>query len=121
MALGLAEFSSQKCLDQVPGEFCPNDAATQANDVHVIVFDALPRREMIFDQGRANARNLIGADRGANPAAANRYAAHYFSFGNRAGEGDHEIRIVILRVQREGSKIGDFMARGAKLLRKLVL
>ena len=121
MALGLAELGGQKCFDQIPGQFCPNDAAAQANDVHVVVFDALPRREMIFDQGRANACNLIGADRRADAAAADGHAAHHLPLGNRTGEGDHEIRIVILRIQREGAKIGDFMSRGAKLAGKLVL
>ena len=76
---------------------------------------------MIFDQGRANARDLVGADRCPDAAAADGHAAHYLSLGHRTGQRDDEIRIIILRVQREGPKIGDFMSRGAKLFGKLVL
>ena len=120
MALGLTEFSRQESLDQVPGEFRSNDAATQADDVHVIVFDALTGRKVIFDQGGANARYLIGANCRAHAAAADGDSAHNFSAGNRPGEGNHEIRIIVLRVQSEGSKIGYYMRCGAKPLRKNV-
>jgi len=84
----------------------------------VIVFHALARREMVFDQSRANSGNLIRANRGAHATAADGHAAHDSSLGNRTGEWDHEIGIVVLRVQREGAEVSDFMARGAKLLRK---
>ena len=35
---------------------------------------------------------------GAHATAADGHAAHYRSLGNRTGEGDHEIGIVVLRV-----------------------
>src|SRR5579872_363083 len=120
MPLSLTEFSRQESLNQIPSEFRADNATAQTNNVHVIVLDALPRREMIFDQSCANARNLIGANRGAYTTAADGHAAHNFSAGNGTGEGNHEIRIIVLRVQREGPKIGDLMSRGAKLPGKLV-
>lgn len=62
MALGLTELSRQKCFDQVPGEGRADSPATQTNNVHVIVFDPLPGREVIADQAGSNAGNPVGAD-----------------------------------------------------------
>jgi hypothetical protein len=47
MPLLLAELSSQERLDQVPGHRWPDGSTAQADDVDVIVFDALLRREVV--------------------------------------------------------------------------
>jgi hypothetical protein len=73
--LGFAEFGIKKCLDEIPGHFRTHRPSAHAQDIHVIVFHALPGREVIVDQRRANAPDFIGADRGAHTAAADRDAA----------------------------------------------
>src|SRR5215472_6361245 len=47
VALGLTESCRQKRLDQVPGHRRSNGPAAHANNVHVIVLDPLPSREMV--------------------------------------------------------------------------
>src|SRR5258708_18319954 len=62
MPLGLAEPGRQESLDQIPGYGRSHGSAAHADDVHVVVFHALPRREMVVDKGGADARNFVGAD-----------------------------------------------------------
>jgi hypothetical protein len=91
MPLGLAEPGSQKCLDQVPGYGRSHGPAAHANDVHVIVLDALPSREMVVHQPSADARNLVGANRRADTATADRHAAFHISIGDCSGERDDKV------------------------------
>ena len=62
VTLGLAEFSGQKSLHKVPGHHGPHDPATQTNNVHMIILDSLPSREVIVDQSSADSRNFVDAD-----------------------------------------------------------
>ena len=56
MPLGMAECGSQKSLDQVPRNRRADGSATHTNDIHVVVFDALHRCEMVVNDRRANTR-----------------------------------------------------------------
>jgi hypothetical protein len=76
----------------------------------VIVLDALPGREMVVDQSGANARNFVGTDAGAHPAAADREAAFHLASGHSLREGNDEIGIVVARTQGMGAKIDYLMA-----------
>ena len=49
VAFSLAEVSCQKSFDKIPGQHGPHDPATETNNVHVIVLDPLPSREVIID------------------------------------------------------------------------
>ena len=63
MSFGLTELGDQEGLDEVQshrGSHCP---ATHADNVHVIVLDPLPGREMIVDQRGADASDLVGTAR----------------------------------------------------------
>ncbi len=62
MSLRLTKVGYQKCLYEVPGDGWSHSPAAHAKDVHVIVLDALPGREMIMDQGRTNSMDLVSAD-----------------------------------------------------------
>ena len=62
MAFGFARLRSQKRLDKVPRGGRPHNAATQTNDVHVVILDALLSREVVVDQTCSRAGNLVGAD-----------------------------------------------------------
>src|ERR1700723_811564 len=77
VAFGLAELGCQKSLDKVPGHHGPDDPATETNDVHVIVLDPLPSREVIIDQSGSDSRNFVGADRSPHAASANSNPALY--------------------------------------------
>jgi hypothetical protein len=77
MAFGLAEFGCQKSFDEVPSHHGSHDPATQTNNVHVIVLDALPSREVVIDQTGANSRDFVGTDRSTHPTSANSNPALY--------------------------------------------
>src|SRR6266403_4001135 len=74
VALGLTELGGQKRLDEIPGHRRSNGSPAHAKDVHVIVLDALPGREVVVDQTGADALDLVGAHRRADAAAADRKA-----------------------------------------------
>ena len=76
----------------------------------MIVLDALLRGEMVVDERRADACDLVGADRGANAAAADRHAALYLSRNHGLGERHDEVGIVVLRIQRVCAEIHDLVA-----------
>src|SRR5258705_8022732 len=105
MSLGAAEFGCQEGLDEVPSHSRPNGPATHAEDVHVIILDPLPGREMIVDQRSADAWNLIGADRRPDAAAADRDAAIDLSRRYRLADRDHKIRIVVVGVRAVRAEI----------------
>jgi len=50
MPVGSTEPGGEKCLDEVPGQLCPDGAPTEAEHVHVVVFHTLAGREVILDQ-----------------------------------------------------------------------
>src|SRR5258708_31698252 len=74
MPLSLTEPGRQKCLDEIPCYGRSHGPAAHTNDVHVVVLDALPGREVVVDQGGADTRNFVGAHGGPDAAAANRDA-----------------------------------------------
>ena len=98
--VGLAELGGQERLDEVPGHGRPHGPATHTNDVHVIVLDPLPGREVVVDQRGADALNLVGTDRRAHTAAADRHAALHRPRRHSPGERDDEVGIVVVLAQR---------------------
>ena len=58
-----------------------------------------------MDDGGADARDFVGADRRAHSAAANRHAALYPSGNHGLGERHDEVGIVVLGIQRMCAKI----------------
>src|SRR6185436_122353 len=114
MALGLGEFRRQKGLGEIPSCRWPDGPATHADDVHVVVLDALPRRKMVANQAGADSRNLVGADRGADTASADRNTALHFAGRYRSGERDDEIGVVVAGRQAIRSEVEDFVSRRLK-------
>lgn len=110
MAGGAAKLSFEESLDEFPGEFRAFDAATETEDIHVVVFNALARGEIIFNETGAGAFNFIGADGRADAAAAYGDAAFHFAVGNGAGEGNNEVRIIVGGIKDGRAEVGDLMA-----------
>ena len=67
MPVGPTELGGEKRLDEIPGDGWPDRPPAHAENVEVIVLDALLRGEMVVDERCADAGNLVGADRGADP------------------------------------------------------
>ena len=98
MSVCLTELGGQKGLDQVPSHRWSDCPATHANNVHVIILDPLPRREVIVDQRRAHAGNLVGTYRCPHTAAADRHATFDLTHRHSPGERGDKIRIVVVRL-----------------------
>src|SRR5437764_9233267 len=95
MSLRLAELSGEKRLDQVPGDGWSHGPAAHAKDVHVIVLDTLPGREVVVDQRRVNAPNFICAHRRAYAAATDRNSTLHLQRGYGQCQRDDIVGIVI--------------------------
>src|SRR5262245_51195078 len=109
MAFGVTCLRRQKGLDQIPGGFRSDNAPAEANDVHVIILNALPRRKVIEDEACSYSMNFVGADGCTHTAAANRDAAIYFTRGNRLAKGDHKIGIIIIGMQIVSTEVRDLV------------
>src|SRR5271166_5142870 len=100
MSFGLTELGGQEGLDEVPSHSRSHCPATHADNVHVIVLDPLPGREMIVDQRGANARNLVGTHRCTHAAAADCHATLDPTRRHSPAERGHKVRIVVVRTER---------------------
>src|SRR5262249_49799067 len=116
-----AELRGQERLHEIPGHGRANDAATDADDVHVIVFDSLSRRKVIVNQSGPGPRNLVRADRGAHAAAADGHSALHRARRHRAGEWDDEVRIVVVGAQLVRAEVDDVVSGGAQSPRQVLL
>ena len=56
--------------------------------------------------------DLVGADRRADAAAADRHAALDLSRHHRLAERNDEVGIVVVRIQRVRAEVDDLVARG---------
>jgi hypothetical protein len=121
MPLGLAELGCEKCIDQVLGHSGSYGPSAHADDVHVVVLNSLLGGEVIVNQPGADPGNLVRADRGTDPAPADREAALYLSGSDRAGERYNEVRIIITRIHFVRSKVDHVVPRLAKMSNQFLL
>src|SRR6266699_113536 len=112
MTFRAAELGLEIRRYEFPGDRWSDRAATQTDDVDVIVLNALPRREGVVDQRRAHTRNLVGAHGCADAAAADRNASLHQSGGHRLGQRDREIGIIVIEIENGGAEV-DYVVAGA--------
>ena len=121
MPLGLTELGSQERLYEIPGYRGSHGSSAHAKNVHVIVLDTLPGREMVVDQAGPDALDFVGTHRRANAAAADREAAIHFLRYHRSGEWNNEIWIVVVESHGVCAEINDLVACRAELSEQLLL
>jgi hypothetical protein len=121
MSFGLTVLGGQKRLDEVPGHRRPDCPATHAENIHVIVLDPLPSREMIMDQRGTDAGDLVGADGCADAATADRDAAFDPPCRYSPRERRDKVRIVVVWAQAVCAEINDIMPGLAELRDQLLL
>ena len=114
MSRRLAKLSGEKRLDQVPRDGWSHSPDAHANNIHVIVFDTLPRRKMVVNQGSPHTRNFVGAHRRAHAAPANRHSSFYILSSYCLRQSDDEVWIVIAFIQSIGTEIDDLVSRFAE-------
>ncbi len=71
------ELSSQKCLYKIPGCSRTHGPPSYADNVYVIIFNALLSRKVIVNKGSTYTRDLICTYACSHPASADRDAAIY--------------------------------------------
>src|ERR1700676_5242290 len=111
---GQAKLGGKERLEDVPGRERSNRAAAHADDVHVVVFDALARREVVAPQSGADSLDFVRTHRSPHAAAADSHSALDLPSGHIAGERDDEIGIIIARVKSMRPEIDDLMPRLAE-------
>src|SRR5262245_50591837 len=99
VAGGLAVARSEIGLDQIPRDLGAHRAAAHAEDVHVVVLDALPRREVIVNERGPNAPHLVRTDRSPDSAPADRHTAIDRPRRDRSRERRDGVRIVVARIE----------------------
>ena len=87
MTLRAAETRGEKGLHQLPSERVADDEAAEADQVQIVVLDALVRGKVFMDQAGAHARHFVGGDGGAHAAATNGYAAIHLSAATARASG----------------------------------
>src|SRR5215831_7310023 len=98
MAWSLAELGLQKRYDEIPRDGRSHRTPAHTDNIHVVVFDALPGREVVMHQPGANGWYLVCADRRADAAAADRHPALDRPRRHSASERDDEVGIIVARV-----------------------
>src|SRR5262249_38461125 len=104
MPFGLTCLRRKKSLHKIPGGLWPDDAAAQTNDVHVIILDALSRREVIEYKTGSHSRNLVRTYRSAHTAPTNGNSPVQLTGRDGLPEWDDEIRIVVIGAQNMGAE-----------------
>jgi len=106
VALLAAEPGREEDLDEVPRQIGPDDPRSKAQDVQVVVFDALACGIGVVADRRPDARELAGGDAHPDRAAADQEApvgaTGEHRFGHRAGAIG-----VVDRLRGVGSQIED--------------
>ena len=110
VAFFVRELSRHKCADQFHGYFITDDACSETEDVHVVVFDSLMSRIDVVADSRANARNLVRRHTDPDAAAAEQNAPLCLSGEDRLTHLSREVGIID-RTIRVGSAIDDIMPR----------
>src|SRR5262249_17378966 len=69
MAILAKKFRAEESAGQFAGDFRPDDARAENQDIHIVVLDSLMGRMNIVAKPGAYARNLVGGDGRAHTAA----------------------------------------------------
>jgi hypothetical protein len=120
VAFGVAELSREKSFDKVPGHHGPHDPAAKTDNVHVIVLDALPSREVIIDQSGVNSRNFVGANGSTDSTPANSNPALNRARHHCPRQRNDEIRVVVAWFETIRTKVNNLMTRGLEAATKIL-
>src|SRR5882724_2972853 len=114
MPLLLTESGCDECLDVIPGGVGSRDPASQADDVHVVVLDALSGRVVVVDQAGADSADLIGDDRRTYSAPTNSDAPLHLTCRYGSSQRRDIVGIVVAWVHRCGAEIDNLVTCGGE-------
>src|SRR5437870_8246472 len=98
VAFPAVEFGTQERADELGGQLRADYLRADAEDIHVVVLDALVRGVGVVAYGRADARELARRNRSAHARAADEDPAHGLAAANRLADFAVLVRIVVLRL-----------------------
>ena len=105
----LAVLGIEEGLDQIPSHGGTNGAAAHAEDIHVIILNALLGGEVIMDEAGADALGFIGADRGPHPTATDGDASLHLTSHDGEGHRSDIVGIIIVMTELMSAKINTLM------------
>jgi len=121
MARFLTILGLEECLHQIPchaGAYCPT---SHAEDIHMIILDALLRGEMVMDQAGMDSFDLVGTDRSTNSASTDRDATLHLAVHHGTGQGNDIVGIIIVMVELMSAEIHDLVSGSLDLCHQLLL
>jgi hypothetical protein len=121
VTLGITEMGTQKSFNQLPCKRGANYLSSEAEDIHVVIFDALVGGEHVVNQSCSNAWDFVCCDRRTDAAPAERDSALYISASDGLCERNDEIGIIVCGIQLVGAEVNDLVTRGAQGLFQLSL
>ncbi len=96
--LGRLVFCFQKCSDDLKRQFRPDDSATDAQHVHVVVLDALVCRVGVVTDRCPNTGNFVCRHADANTAATDHDPSIGVTADDLASNGDREIGVITAQI-----------------------
>jgi hypothetical protein len=114
VSLGRAESRREKRINQVPCDSWADGSAAYTEDIHVIVLDALPGREVVVDQRCADSAHLVCAYRSAHATAADRHSTLHLRCCEGASQRKNIVRIVIALIEGVCAEIDNLMSCSPK-------
>src|SRR3954468_55748 len=94
VAFPAVELCTQERADELAGQLRADHLRADAEDVHVVVLDALVRRVRVVADGGPDARELAGGDRGADAGAADEDPALRVTAADRIADLTRLVRVV---------------------------
>ena len=121
MAFRAAEARRKKGLHQLPGERVTDNETAEADNVEIVVLDALVCGKCFMDQACAGTRHLVRGHTRPNAASAYGDASAHFAARDGARQRNHEIRVVIIRLRMGIPEIGHVMTGLTQFPGKMLL
>ena len=116
-----AESRVEKGLNQFPGERVTDHKAPKADQVQIIVLNALVRGKSVMNQACPHARHLVGSDACTNATTADGYAAVHPPASDCTRQRHNKIRIIVIRGHPAVAEINHLMASRAQPFDELFL
>jgi len=110
MAIRTTESRTEKITDAVPSHGNTRRSTAEAKNIHVVVLHTLASREIVMTESSSYSRYLVRGHRSSDSAATNQDTPFYLPARDRAGEGNGEVRIVVVRIAPVVPKVNDLMS-----------
>ena len=109
MPFGAAECRGQKRTHELFGQRWTDDARAEAEHIHVVILDALPRGKGVMAERRPDAGELAGRYRGTDATAAQQHPPLGLTVTDRGGYGPCVVGVIVSRFQLRCAAVQNFV------------